>query len=353
MRAIENNIYVDPLTGLPNFFKFIECDTCKLFGEQGTIIIFDLADFMTFNKKYGKDAGDLCLKNLCYAINIVFCDRNSYAFRTDGDEFTIILPHKICADAGNKASSVKSEYKDKMNKRGFKNADIHILIFNYNNGISSIDEFYEIIFTNSSDKMESQNGNAIQQRRLRHIIGNFAARIRETLSFYNDIYNLAITDDTSGLLNQRAARLYLTNLTEECLKTNKQFSLLFIDGDNLKRYNRISYQSGNDMIKRLAGIVSESVRNSDKVFRWLTGDEFLVILEGANYENALEAAERIRVSVEEQTQNCVYPVTVSIGISNFPDDGMDINKIIQKAEEANVAAKIGGKNRIIKANAIA
>jgi diguanylate cyclase (GGDEF)-like protein len=133
----------------------------------------------------------------------------------------------------------------------------------------------------------------------------------------------------------------------EGYKSDKNgFSLLFIDGDDLKRYNKVSYETGNDMIKRLSGIIVETLRNEDKIFRWLSGDEFLIVLKETNEVKAIRIAERIRQAVEEQTKTWIYPVTISIGISSYPKDGCCITELIDKAEKANGFAKDAGKNRV-------
>lgn len=352
IRVLENNIYKDPLTGLSNFFKLMESDVYENFGKNGTIIIFDFKNFENFNEKYGRDKGDLCLKNLTDSLKMALVNVDSYVYRTDGDEFTVIIPHENFSNESEIILSVKEEYKKRMKKQELNIADISVLTLNYLERINSVEEFYNIVFRNSIEQINAEGKNCDKELLLMNIIGNFTRRIKETLAFYNDAFNLALTDDISGLSNQRAANLYLSKLIKKYEKSNKEFSLLFIDGDNLKRYNRISYQSGNDMIRELASIVSLAIRSNDKVFRWLTGDEFLVILDGANYENAMEVAERIRHTVEERTRNSVYPVTVSIGISNFPNDGTDIEKVIGEAEKANISAKNRGKNNIVMARSI-
>lgn len=72
------------------------------------------------------------------------------------------------------------------------------------------------------------------------------------------------------------------------------------------------------MIEGLSKIISSSIRENDKVFRWLSGDEFLVILGDTELEEALNIAERVRYSVEQNTKDWKYPITISVGVANCP-----------------------------------
>lgn len=347
-KIFQNNVYIDPLTGFPTIFKLIESDMNDVFGKKGSIILFDFAGFEKINKTYGRDIGDLCLKTLSDSIIKELSKyKNSSVFRTDGDEFTLSLPNVSYSESKNLADIIKRNFKSIITKHGYPDFEIHTFILDFSQKINSITEFYKMIF-DALLKRKYANEKSSKDLWIDHIIANFIRRIRETLSFFNDAYNLSLTDDISGLLNQRAAKIYLENLMEDSNSNNKEFSLLFIDGDNLKRYNKISYESGNKMIKELSLIILDSVRESDKVFRWLSGDEFLVILENTDSINALKIAERIRASVETQTKICIYPVTVSIGLSSFPDDGDNIEEIINKAEKSNSFAKNTGKNIVVK-----
>lgn len=349
LKVFEKSIYLDPLTELPNFFKFIESDVCTLFDKFGSVIIFDLIKFRKFNETYGSEAGDLCLGTLAHVItdNLVNYPNGS-VFRTDGDEFTLVLPLSTYNDAKNLVKAVKEDFGEVMSKPGFCDMNMRTLILEYDDEITSISQFYQLIFQSSLNKVKTEDERLIEERWTGHIIDSFTRRIKETLSFFNDAYVLAMADDISGLPNHRAGKSYLHNLVETSKQTKEVFSVLFIDGDNLKRYNKISYQSGNIMIKNLSSIISNSLRKNDKVFRWLTGDEFLVVLRNVDIEDAFKLAERTRTAVEEQAKDWIYPVTISIGVAHYSNHENDIDEIINKAERANSLAKNLGKNRVVK-----
>lgn len=347
---INSNIFMDQLTGLPNIFEFLNIDTRSMFGEFGSAIILDIKNFKAINDVYGHAFGDVCLK--CFvnaAVNTLEHFKGVNIFRTGGDEFTVILPKVLLNDARNAAELMEENYRIVMKEYDSNiNINMHKFIIDYSEQINSINEFYLMFFIKSYNRNSMLGGDMSNKRWSEQIIDNFTRRIRETLVFSYNAYNLALSDDISSLPNHRAASLYINNLISKNYAENKEFSLLFIDGDNLRRYNKISYQSGNNMIKDLSSIILNTIRKNDKIFRWLSGDEFIVVFDDTNYENALKLAERIRTAVEEETIDWVYPITVSIGVANFPSDGQNFDDIIYKAEKANQYAKDTGKNKVIR-----
>ncbi|GLC31627.1 diguanylate cyclase domain-containing protein [Clostridium omnivorum] len=346
---LENSVYVDPLTGLPNFLKFIDSDFSEVFSSNGIIMIFDIVGMVHINEQYGRKIGDLCLKSLSSSIsNVLSSLKTFYTFRTGGDEFIAVLPELTLKEIGDMPFTINEKHKEFMEENGVYAHEVHTLVQCYDSKIDSIESFYELLLKDSDKKLNDKHGKFSKDRLLRHILSNVTSRIRETVASYNDAYHLALTDDISGLPNQRAGKLYLSNLINEYKIYSTGFSVLFIDGDNLKRYNKISYGAGNDMIKRLSQILVSSVRSGDKVYRWLSGDEFLVILENTSGSNTLRLAERVRSAVEEQSKDWIYPITISIGIANYPEDGCNIDNIIDKAEKANGYAKTTGKNKVVK-----
>lgn len=350
---MKSNIYQDPLTGLPNFFRFIETDIKVMFAGSGSAIVFDMVNFEQVNTLYGRETGDMFLITFSKTLKSILLDYEGvFKFRTHGDEFTVILPNFTQDAAENLSQIIKQQYIDTMRALNFNNVDVHILILNYLDNIDSINQFYQMMFFKSFKDVRHMNNKYSAERIVENIVGNFTNRIQETLSLLNDAYNLALTDDISALPNQRAAKLYLKNLLKESSNAVKRFSVLFIDGDNLKRYNQISYSAGNEMIKSLSMVISSSLRKNDKIFRWLTGDEFLVILEDVSNEDDTRLAERVRRIVEEQTMEWNFPITVSIGVSSYPDDGNSIEEILTKSEKANIIAKNSGKNKVVQWKAV-
>jgi diguanylate cyclase (GGDEF)-like protein len=115
----ENNVYLDPLTGMPNFFKLIESDVENIFGEQGVVIILDIVKFSEINCKYGKELGDICLKvlsgKICSALSIY---EKAASFRTHGDEFSLILPNNSIDEGERLADFIRTSFRKSMLENG-------------------------------------------------------------------------------------------------------------------------------------------------------------------------------------------------------------------------------------------
>lgn len=334
MKGYFEQIYEDPLTDFPSFFNLVESDCSTIFGERGTVILIDFQQFRQFNFLYGRKQGDTCLIQMANAIRkTLLNDARATYFRTDGDEFTIILPNSSLKEATVLFDEIKTRFNEHESGIG-----LHRLIIPYDSNIATIEDFYVILISKLFDGV-----NVNTDDRWKHtFVRTFIQRIRESLKFIEEAYDLALRDDVSGLQNSRAAKYHIDHLVEK----EQKFSILFIDGDNLKRFNTISYEAGNKMIRVLGNLIRTCLTPRDRIFRWLSGDEFVVVLEG-NCDQVHFKAERIRDAVEKGTEEWIYPVTVSIGVAKYPDDGFNLDELVQKAEKANSKAKSSGKNKVI------
>jgi len=282
---------------------------------------------------------------ICKSIkNVISMYDNCYGYRFGNNDYIITLPNWGSEKVEELSSKVEEEFNKNIDDLSFSIAELNKFAFEYNQQIDCVEDFYELLSNNASILGESKEAT---RRIIRHIIGTFTNNIRNTLASYKNANNLALKDDVSGLYNHRAGKLLLSGLINEYTKNQKGFAVMFIDGDNLKRYNKISYEAGNQMIRSLSQIITNCIRDNDKVFRWLSGDEFLVVSKEINKESALKLAERIRKAIEEHTKEFIYPTTVSIGIAHYPSDGSSIDEVINKAEKANSYAKDTGRNKSI------
>jgi len=166
---------------------------------------------------------------------------------------------------------------------------------------------------------------------------------------YQDIQELAIIDGLTKVFNRR---YYLERFKEELERSNKfkyKFCCLMIDIDYFKDYNdRYGHIVGDAILRELSKTIQETIRQIDLMGRY-GGEEFSVVLSETDKAAAQFAAERIRQAVEDKRIR-VYDeelkITVSIGISAFPEDGEDIKTLIDKADSALYRAKEAGRNRI-------
>lgn len=166
---------------------------------------------------------------------------------------------------------------------------------------------------------------------------------------YQRVQALAITDSLTSVFSRR---YYLERLNEEIERSRKfnyRFSFLMVDIDHFKDYNdRYGHLVGDAILRELSKTIKENLRQIDLIGRY-GGEEFSIILTETDKEQSRFAAERIRQAVEDKCIR-VYDedlkVTISIGISTFPDDGGDTQVLIEKADQALYRAKQTGRNRI-------
>lgn len=171
------------------------------------------------------------------------------------------------------------------------------------------------------------------------------------LSVYEKTEKSALTDWLTGLHNQRFFRIYLQKELQRAKRYKFPLSLLFLDIDDFKDINdQYGHLFGDVVLKEAAKIIHKNVRDSDVAFRY-GGEEFAVILPETTRMGTYIVAERIRKGVEGWFQRVDIVgkrlrLTISGGISLFPDDALSFTEIVEKADKALYSSKAGGKNRI-------
>ena len=151
------------------------------------------------------------------------------------------------------------------------------------------------------------------------------------------------TDPMTALLNRRG----LNAVLEYFLATRQSFSVLALDIDHFKRVNDSwGHDVGDSVIKNVAQQLSKSSRQTDVVCR-NGGEEFLIILPGADREMAAVIAERVRKKIEQLEIIPVGHITLSIGVALWEADDTPLERIFKQADDALYAAKHAGRNRVV------
>lgn len=156
-------------------------------------------------------------------------------------------------------------------------------------------------------------------------------------------------DALTGLLNRAYVQERLENLHRSAETQRDLYSLLLLDLDHFKIVNdRFGHATGDQVLAQVGRRVAHNVREVDTIGRW-GGEEFLCLLPGVGSPLAEEIAERIRAGLEAQPieyQGRHVRVTSSIGVATYPDDGLDPDALLAKADAALYEAKRSGRNRI-------
>jgi diguanylate cyclase (GGDEF)-like protein len=171
---------------------------------------------------------------------------------------------------------------------------------------------------------------------------------RQTDIARKKIQHLSETDYLTGLYNMRSFVLLVKNEYKRSIRRGHPFSIMMLDADNLKPVNdTYGHESGSNMIQLIAKVIQNNLRASDVAARF-GGDEFVVLLIETDAGHAAIAGERIRKAVASSPLAVAggsVTVTISIGIACFPDHGITVEEIINRADNAMYRSKKNGKNR--------
>jgi diguanylate cyclase (GGDEF)-like protein len=178
-------------------------------------------------------------------------------------------------------------------------------------------------------------------RALRHAIKR--KTMEEALSAEKDrIKHTAQHDFLTGLPNRMLLNDRLSQAIASAPRHKKKVALLFLDLDGFKRINdSVGHVTGDKLLQSVAKRLVDCVRNSDTVSR-LGGDEFVVLLsEVAQSADAAVTAQRMlqKVGDPHRIDQHELHVTTSIGVSVYPEDGMDAETLMKKADAAMYQAK--------------
>ena len=169
---------------------------------------------------------------------------------------------------------------------------------------------------------------------------------RKTLEF------LSSFDGLTGITNRRYFDEHLKIEWDRAHEDSALLGLIIIDVDHFKLYNdNYGHLAGDDCLKKVADSISKSLKRSTDFVSRYGGEEFVVILPGANFSSAMRIAENIRADVEamkiphELSEASDY-VTVSLGASSMmPIKESSPEELIKKADKALYRAKENGRNR--------
>lgn len=161
---------------------------------------------------------------------------------------------------------------------------------------------------------------------------------------------MAQHDVLTGLANRTLLAERLTRALGLAKRKQKKIGLLFIDIDNFKHINDSrGHAVGDRLLQIIARRLEAVVRSTDTVCRQ-GGDEFVVLLtEIEHSQDAAQVAEKMisTFAVEQLVNEQPINVTLSIGISLYPNDGTDVNALFQHADTAMYRAKLRGRNNFM------
>ena len=184
---------------------------------------------------------------------------------------------------------------------------------------------------------------------------NLAAAIRQASR--QRVERMAEEDALTGLHNRYYLQTILPHKMAHARNANDFLSAVMLDVDHFKHYNDTNgHLEGDHVLARIAEILRRSVRQYDICCRY-GGEEFVILLPGANPERAALIADRIRNAIAQApfTHGETQPlgrVTASFGVATFPTHALEPKDLLDRADQALYFSKKSGRNRVHSYDAV-
>jgi diguanylate cyclase (GGDEF)-like protein len=185
-------------------------------------------------------------------------------------------------------------------------------------------------------------------------VADILATATQNARYVDRVRQLAYRDGLTGVFNRR---YFDSRLVEEITRAARYgggVSVLLIDLDHFKKINdEFGHMLGDDVLRAVSTIFLRNLRKVDVVCRY-GGEEFAVVLPATQGGSAASVADKLRRAVASaHFAGVSIPVTVSIGVAEFPANGITRDDIVRSADAALYQAKDAGRNRVCLAAAAA
>ena len=171
-------------------------------------------------------------------------------------------------------------------------------------------------------------------------------KLQEKLRFQS------LRNPLTGLYNRRYLRNALKREIDRAYRKQQFVSVIMLDIDHFKRFNDVYGHSAGDLVLSTVGAyLLNQIRQYDIACRY-GGEELVIVMPDASIEVTILRAEEIRAGIKklelEHEGKKLESISVSIGISCFPDDSIDPEKLIRAADKALYKAKEQGRDCVIR-----
>ena len=168
--------------------------------------------------------------------------------------------------------------------------------------------------------------------------------------YHAKLFTFASTDSLTGMYNKRFILNELETQIKIVKRSQRLFSIVMLDIDDFKVINdSYGHLAGDEYLKRIASIISRSLREQDTASRF-GGEEFLLLLPETMIEGACKLAERIRQKIEKMEldfQGHSIKSTISAGVTQYGPEISDAESFIRSVDIALYRSKNEGKNRVM------
>jgi diguanylate cyclase (GGDEF)-like protein len=168
---------------------------------------------------------------------------------------------------------------------------------------------------------------------------------------YTRTRELSVKDELTGINNRRYFQQMLQMEWKRAVRFHRPLSLIMLDVDHFKEYNdTFGHIQGDEVLKQIGQMLRKNLREVDTVARF-GGEEFVLLLPDTDKRGTIAVAEKVRMLVEghaflSEDRKQTRIVTISAGLSTYPDDVENMDDLIDHADIALYRAKEAGRNRI-------
>lgn len=168
-------------------------------------------------------------------------------------------------------------------------------------------------------------------------------RLRATLR------DQSIRDALTGLFNRRFMEESLDRELQRATRKRRSLAVLFLDLDHFKQFNdTFGHDAGDAVLRRMAELFRQHFRGDDVICRY-GGEEFAIILPESSAIDAARRADLLRgearrIEIRHRGQ-VLNPVTFSVGVAAFPENGVSADEILRAADQSLYQSKVNGTDR--------
>ncbi len=192
------------------------------------------------------------------------------------------------------------------------------------------------------------------KRQLAQMVSENLGLALANLELREKLRHQSIRDPLTGLYNRRYME---ESLEREITRANRgkySVGIVMLDVDHFKKFNdTYGHEMGDQVLIEISNFLQQNIRNSDIACRY-GGEELTLIFPETSLEDCQQRAEQIRQRIKElkiyNRNQFLSPVTISLGIAIFPQQGITAKLVIQEADKALYQAKVQGRDRVVVAN---
>jgi diguanylate cyclase (GGDEF)-like protein len=184
-------------------------------------------------------------------------------------------------------------------------------------------------------------------------VADILATATQNARYVDRVRQLAYRDGLTGVFNRRYFESRLIDEITRAARYGGGVSVLMVDLDHFKKINdEFGHMLGDDVLRTVSAVFVRQLRKVDVVCRY-GGEEFAIVLPATQGASAATVADKLRCAIANtQFGGVPRPVTISIGVSEFPGHGITRDDIVRAADAALYEAKAAGRNQVCLADPV-